>query len=106
MLTETIQARDGKLYVVIESLDPDRTRLIFQDNEGFQHWILCITTCQNMTWYSVLYDGWVVWELKARDIRENEHGFITTECFAYGKPRQKIPAAIQSHIPLSKTTQV
>jgi len=88
------------MKIIVETISADKTRTWFQDSDGCEHWAIELTTEPNgHAWYCVTFDGWVVWELKCRELRINERGVFATDCFATGKPRQEIPAYVLSHLP-------
>ena len=76
------------------------TRTYFRDAEGRERWaITLITEPHGYAWYTVTHDGWVVLELKCRELRTNESGAFATDCFATGKARETIPDYVMSHLP-------
>ncbi len=89
------------MQIEVESLSPDRTQMWFTDRDAGTHWGIEIITeaWGGRAYYCVTHDGWVVYELTAREVRTNNRGTIATECFRMRKPSEPIPACVMSHLP-------
>ena len=73
--------------------DLDRVQTFFHEPSGESHWSVLAETHANphRAFYTVMHDGWVVWEVTARPTLD--------ECFQTLKPWKKMPPEVVSHVP-------
>lgn len=71
----------------------ERSRTTFTDLDNGTYWQIERDAQPHDVWYSVLHDGWVVWELRAKEYIEG------IEVRSIGRPREKIPEYVMSHLP-------
>jgi len=76
----------------VEAVTADKTHIYLRnsDAEG-EYWQVTVLSDPNNFWYTVLHDGWVVYEMKHR---RADNALFTT-----WRAREPIPDAVMSHLP-------